>query len=220
MIKIPSYREMPSDHPSSSQQGASLKGDTTFQRALQIHKGGLIPWSIFLLMMAVFLIRTAVLHEPEPPSSALSNGIEHFLKSNEEAHPLWSYSTLYDEDDDQLQEHDAALTDLYEKHAKLLWIEAGVMLFAPQLSLPRLFRSPTMRAVLRQQSRLLKVQSRALSKRLVMGVAKTIKTIYKNRSRYSTLSECTWYFTIEEEENNPHTPRTIDLVVSGKGSTA
>ncbi|KAL3938081.1 MAG: hypothetical protein SGBAC_006929 [Bacillariaceae sp.] len=216
---IAAHGEISSDPPSSQ---ASLKGDTTFQRVLYMHKGGLIPWtSTFLLMLVVFLARTAVFHyqeqnAPVPLHALVSSGIEDFLKSNEEVHPLWSYSTLYDEDDDRLQEHDAVLTDLYEKHAKFLWIEVGVMLFAPHLNLPKLFVSPTMRSVLRQQSRLLKLQSRPLSRRIIETIAKTIKTIYKNRSRYSTLSDCTWYFTIEEGEKKAATPRIIDLVVSGQ----
>ncbi|CAJ1959236.1 unnamed protein product [Cylindrotheca closterium] len=192
---ISTYHEFPRDqHP--------LKGDTTFQRVQQMHKGGLVPWGIFLLMMFIFLIRTTVLHfheqETSDPFKALSKNIDHFLKSNEEAQPIWSYSAFYDEDDDRLQEQGAALTDLYEKHAKILWIEVGVMLFAPHLNLPKLFSSPTMRAVLRQQGRVLKLQSRALTKRLVVAITKTIKTVYKNRSRYSTLSEYSYYLTIEE----------------------
>jgi len=207
------YREIPSD--------AALIGDTTFQRVRQIHKRGLIPWSIFILMALVFLARTALLHRHEEQQrsasySILSKGMERFLKSREEAKPIWSYSTLYDEDDDRLQEYDAALTDFYERHAKFLWIEVSVMLFAPHLSMHKLFASPTMRAVLRQQSRVLKQHSRLLtnhSKRLAVAMAKTMKRIYKNRSRVSTLSDYTYYFTIEEEEKKPSTKKIIDLVV-------
>jgi hypothetical protein len=170
-------------------------------------------------MALVFVVRTAVLHHHEQqrePSSVLSKGVEHFLKSREEANPLWSYSTLYDEDDDRLQECDAAFSDLYERHAKFIWIEVGVILFAPHLSMHKLFRSPTMRAVLRQQTRVLKRQTRVLSstsRRMGTAIAKTIKNLYKNRSRYSSLSEYTWYFTIEEEDQKSSTPKFIDLVV-------
>lgn len=188
MMVINSYREIPGGDPSSQ---ASLKGDTTFQRALHLHKGGRVPWRIFLLMTVIFLIRTTLwhYHEQEPAPSArsdnaLSKSIDHFLKSNEEADPMWSYSALYDEDDVRLQEHGAVLTDLYEKHAKFLWIEVGVMLFAPHLNLPRLFRSPTMRAVFRQQGGI-------LSKNIIKAVSKTCKTIKKYYSRYSPLSEAT-----------------------------
>jgi len=226
------YRDIPSgDNP------ALKKGDTTFQRVLLIHKRGddfglIKPRSIFLLMTLIFVVRTAVLHRHEQrqeeastsSTSALllSKGMEHFRKSNEEASPLWSYSTLYDEDDDRLQEYDAALTDFYERHFQsFLWVEVGVMLVAPHLSMHKLlFASPTMRAVLRQQSRVLKQHSRLLtshSKKVVVAMAKGIKAIYKNRSRVPDLvSDYTWYFTIEEDEKNPSTKKIIDIVVDGR----
>ena len=213
---IASFRDISADQ-ALSQQG-TLNGSTTFQRVLLMQERGFVPWSIFLLMAIVFLIRTAVLHRNET-SSTSSSAIERFLKSSEDAHPLWSYSTLYDEDDDRLQKHDAALTEIYKKYAKLVWIEVGVMLFAPHLSLPKLFASPTMRAVIRQQSTMLKLEAQSIFKKVFVTIGKTIKTIYKNRSRYSTLSDYTWYFTIEEEDKKPPTPRYIDLIVQGQKVT-
>lgn len=194
-----------------------------------MHKRGFVSWSIFLLMTTIFLLRTAILHHedrkstsPSSSSSSLnavfSNGIEHFKNSNKKAHPLWSYSTFYDDDDNRLQEYGAVLTDLYEKHAKFLWVEVGVMLFAPHLGMHKIFASPSMRTVFRQQSHVLRQQSRTAmthGKRVAVAIAKAIRSVYKNRSKYSTLSDYTWYFTIEEEEKKAPLPRTIDLYLNG-----
>lgn len=190
-----------------------MKRNSTFRRVLQMHKVGvLISWSVFLLMASVFALRTAVSYYNDETrstslfSNAPSHTIENFMNSDKEAHPLWSYSTLYGDGDDRLQKYDAVLTNLYAKHAKFIWIEVGVMLFVPHLSMHKLFKSPTMRMVLRQQGGVLKQNSRMLaskSKRAIVAAAKTVRSIYKNRSKFSTLSDYTWYFSVDEKEKKP-----------------
>jgi hypothetical protein len=157
--------------------------------------------TFFTLVFLLFSF-IALLQSRDSNSSDVSNSpLEHVLNMNtsKEAKPLWSLSSLYDHKDIREQEKDHVLNELLEKHSTFLWVEVGVFfLFGSQFSTAKIIFSPTVRMIIRQHSK----STFTASKRLFSMAGKTIRTVYKNRDKYSTLSDCTWYVNVDAKNSS------------------
>lgn len=150
---------------------------------------------IFLLCSIVGMLQYRELNYTERRTNS-TTPLKHFLNTSKDAAPVYSLSSLYDVDEIKEHQKDHVLTELLEKHSKFLWVEVGVLLFAPQFSAAKLFSSPTVRMVIRHHSKGLVSNSRKFFGR----AGKTIKTVYKNRDKFSTLSDYTWYVNVEDKD--------------------
>eukprot|EP00980_Cylindrotheca_fusiformis_P024140 scaffold11571_cov122-Cylindrotheca_fusiformis.AAC.3 len=155
-------------------------------------------WTAICVGVVFLLLSIAgLLHYRKVQNAKTVTPLEEFINKSKDAAPVYSLSSLYDEDVIK-HSNDHFLTELLEKHSKFLWVEMGVLLFAPQFSTAKLLSSPTVRMVLRQHSK-----SAVQNSRKFFSVAgKTIKTLYKHRDKYSTLSDYTWYVNVEEKDEN------------------
>jgi hypothetical protein len=154
--------------------------------------------TFFTLVFLLFSF-IALLQSRDSKSSDVSNSpLEHFLNTSKEAKPVDSLSSLYGKEIRE-QEKDHVLTELLGKHSTFLWVEVVVLLlFSSQLSTAKIFSSPTVRMIIRQQSK----SAFTASKRLFSMAGKRIRTVYKNRDKYSTLSDSTWYVNVDDKNSS------------------